>query len=65
MENITKQASLGGAGVGPDENPLIEVVAPADIIRVIPFGRFHWILIVIHLIMYLSSSFVIYNMGFL
>ena len=51
--------------MGPDENPQIEVVAPADIIRVIPFGRFHWILIVIHLIMYLSSSFIIYNMGFL
>ena len=33
--------------------------------RALPFGKFHTILIVIHVILYISSSFTIYNMGFL
>ncbi len=40
-------------------------IAPVDVMRAIPFGRFHWILIIVHFMMYISSSFILYNMGFL
>jgi hypothetical protein len=37
-------------------------VGPQDVMKAIPFSKFHKILIGIHLLLYISSSFVIYNM---
>jgi MFS family permease len=36
-----------------------------DIMRALPFGLYQYLLIAIHLMLYVSSSFVVYNVGFL
>ena len=58
------QTILGGQESGTDENQHLPI-APIDIMRVLPFGKFQTLLIAIHVILYISSSFTIYNMGFL
>jgi hypothetical protein len=58
------QTILGGQESGTNESQQLPI-APIDIMRALPFGKFHTILIAIHVILYISSSFTIYNMGFL
>ena len=56
---------VSGFGFGGALKDTEVILSPVDVIRAIPFGRFHYILIIIHLILYVSSSVVIYNMAFL
>ena len=69
-KNMSMRAAyMGGAESGMmamSQDELLNMpIAPIDIMRALPFGKFHMILIAIHLILYISSSFTIYNMGFL
>ena len=46
------------------DNPDADPVQIVDILKVIPFGKFHWILITMYTIMMLSTSILSFNFAF-
>lgn len=70
LSQLSRQASsLGPEGSlisfpftpGPSNEPVTAV----DLIKLLPFSWFQYLLIITHMILYISSSFLIYNMAFM
>jgi hypothetical protein len=46
------------------DDPEVDPVQALDVLRVIPFGRFHYLMIFLYFTLFISTSFLAYNFAF-